>query len=252
MKRLGGAISRWGLVVVLLILWEILGRTLVTDPRTALFLPLPSTIAAAAWAMARDGSLLVDLGRSSARVALGAGAAVVFGVMLGGVVASRPRLGAVLEGPIGWVRPIPPVAWVPLTILWFGVGELQQVVILFFAATFVVSAGTADAVAGVPASLLAAARNLGVPEASLLRRVSVPAALPGVAAAVREGVGTAWFVLVAAEFLSASEGLGVLILEGRDLLEPARTFVGMGALAACGALTDLGLGSLQARLTRWM
>ncbi|MDP2316838.1 MAG: ABC transporter permease [Pseudomonadota bacterium] len=236
---------------MLLALWELGGRTLVTDPRTLLFLPLPSTIAAAAWALARDGSLLVDLGRSGGRVLVGSLAAVLVGVPLGAVVASWPRVGAALDAPLRLVRPIPPIAWVPLTILWFGVGELQQVVILFFAAAFVVMAGTTDAVRGVPPTLLAAARNLGVPERGLLLRVSVPAALPGVAAAVREGVGTAWFVLVAAEFLSASEGLGVLILEGRDLLEPARTFVGMGALAACGAATDLALGALQARLTRW-
>jgi NitT/TauT family transport system permease protein/taurine transport system permease protein len=138
---------------------------------------------------------------------------------------------------------------VPLTLLWFGVGERQQFAVLAFAALLVVVAGTTDAVAGVPPALLAAARNLG--ERRLLLRVAVPAALPGVAAAVREGVGTAWFVLVAAEFVSASEGLGVLILEGRDLLEPARTFVGMGALAACGAATDLALAALQRRWTRW-
>jgi ABC-type nitrate/sulfonate/bicarbonate transport system permease component len=81
--------------------------------------------------------------------------------------------------------------------------------------------------------------------------VRVPAALPGVVAAVREGVGTAWFVLVAAELLSASQGLGVLILEGRDLMEPARSVVGMLALAACGVGTDRALAAVGARWTRW-
>ncbi len=249
MAPLSPAVTRWGLVAALLGLWELGGRTLVTDPRTALFLPLPSTIALAAAALARDGTLLAAIVRSAGRVAAGAGAAVLVGVPVGAVIATWPRLGAALDAPLRLVRPVPPVAWVPLTLLWFGVGERQQLAILAFAALLVVVAGTTDAVAGVPPALLSAARNLG--ERRLLLRVAVPAALPGVAAAVREGVGTAWFVLVAAEFVPASEGLGVLILEGRDLLEPARTFVGMGALAACGAVTDLALAALQRRWTRW-
>lgn len=243
--------SRWALTAALVAAWELAGRALVTDPRTALLVPLPSAVAAAAWALLADGTLAVDVARSAARVLVGALAAVVVGVPLGALITTAPRLGAALDAPVRLLRPIPPVAWVPLTILWFGVGELQQVVILFFAAAFVVIGGTAHAVAGVPPKLLSAARNLGAGDGAVALRVAVPAALPGVAATVREAVGTAWFVLVAAEFLSASEGLGVLILEGRDLLEPARTFVGMALLGACGAATDLLLGAAAARLTRW-
>jgi ABC-type nitrate/sulfonate/bicarbonate transport system permease component len=243
--------NRWILTWVLLVAWEIAGRALVRDPRTALLLPLPSTVAIATGQLLRDGSLIRHAARSAARVALGVGAAVVVGVPLGALVAAAPRLGAAIEAPLRLLRPIPPVAWVPLTILWFGTGELQQCVILFVAALFVVMSGTTSAVRGVPPGLVAAARNLGARQGTLLVAVRIPAALPAVAAAVREGFGTGWFVLVAAEFLSASDGLGVLVLEGRDMLEPARTFVGMAVLALCGSATDAALARLQSRLTRW-
>jgi ABC-type nitrate/sulfonate/bicarbonate transport system permease component len=242
--------SRWLLALGLLLAWELGGRLLVDDPRTALLVPLPSGIAAAAWTLARDGSLFVHVARSAVRVALGAGAAVAVGVPLGALVASTPTLGAAIEAPLRLLRPVPPIAWGPLTLLWFGTGELQQCVVLFAATLFVVVAGTTEAVRGVPAPWLAAARNLGAGEVTVALQVRLPAALPGVAAAVREAFGTGWFVLVAAEFLSATDGLGVLVLEGRDLLEPARTFVGMGALALCGAGTDAMLARVQTRLGR--
>ena len=243
--------TRWALTGALVVLWEVGGRLTIDDARTALLVPLPSAVVATAWALTRDGSLVADIARSLYRVLAGGAAAVLVGVPIGALIATSPRIGAALDAPMRVLRPVPPVAWVPLTLLWFGVTELQQLAILFFAAVFVVIAGTSRAVAGVPARLLTAARNLGAGEATVALRVAVPAGLPGVAAAVREGVGTAWFVLVAAEFLSASEGLGVLILEGRDLLEPARAFVGMAALGACAALTDAALGAAFTRGTRW-
>jgi ABC-type nitrate/sulfonate/bicarbonate transport system permease component len=105
-------------------------------------------------------------------------------------------------------------------------------------------------VAGVPGTLLEAARNLGARDSDVVLRVAVPAALPAVASTVREAAGTAWFVLVAAELLAAAQGLGVLVVEGRDLLEPSRMCVGMLALGAGAALTDTLLAALARRLGR--
>lgn len=243
--------SRWALTFALLAAWELAVRFGVTDPKALLFVPRPSDIIVTAWALARSGELGAAIVGSSTRVVIGSALAVAIGVPLGTLVARAPGLGAVLDAPLRLLRPIPPVAWVPLTMVWFGVTEAQQVAVLTLAALFVVSAGTTHAVAGVPRTLLLAAENLGAPRGTQLFRVALPAALPGVAAAVREGVGVAWFVLVAAELLAASRGLGVLILEGRDQLTPARSFVGMGALAGCGALTDRVLARVQQHLGRW-
>ena len=183
------------------------------------------------------------------RVACGGLVGAALGVAVG-AASGHGRLGAAIRAPLAALRPIPPIAWIPLTLLWFGVSELQQVVILAGAAFHVVAMGTGDAARRVPASLVDAASNLGAGW-RLTAEVRVRAALPGVLTAVREGFAVAWFVLVAAEFVSAAQGVGVLVLEGRDLLLPARTFVGMGALAGAGALTDWALRRASARLTRW-
>ena len=233
---------RVGALLLALVLWELAGHQL--TGRAALMTPLPSGILRALVTLTLDGTLPVALLRSALRVALGSGVAVAVGVPLGALVAAAPRLGPALDAPLRVLRPVPPVAWVPLTLVWFGVTELQQVVVLAFAATLVVASGTARAVAGVPPNLVLAARNLGITGSALGFRLR--AASPGVWLAVREAVGTAWFVLVAAELLAASPGLGVLILEGRDMLDPARSFVGMLALAACGVGSDALLRRLSA------
>lgn len=235
------------LLLALCVVWEVVGRA-VLGGRAAAFVPLPSGVVAAAWELARSGELFVHLAHSAARVAVGGGVGAVAGVLAGAAMAARG--GRVLEAPLALLRPIPPLAWIPLTLLWFGVGELQQLAILAGASFHLVAAGTADAVRRVPPALDDAAANLGAGWA-LRAQVRTRAALPGVLTAVTEGFATAWLVVVAAEFVSATDGLGVLVLEGRDLLLPARTFVGMAALAGAGAVTAAALGRARARLTRW-
>lgn len=228
----------------MLLAWEVAGRVFGVNSGT---LPLPSDVARVAIELAARGELAADVQASAVRVAIGGGLGVAAGVVAGLAIAAG-RFGRILDAPLAILRPIPPIAWIPLTLVWFGVSEAQPIAILAGASFHVVAPATADAVRGVPAGLVHAARNLGAGHAAVAG-VRLRAALPGVAAAVRQGWMVAWFVLVAAEFVSAPRGLGVLMLEGRDLIEPARTFVSMGALAACAALTDAGLGAAQ---RRWM
>ncbi|GDX78761.1 ABC transporter permease [Deltaproteobacteria bacterium] len=236
------------LTVLLVAAWELLGRLLL-DAHDANFVPMPSGVAVELFAVAGSGELWAALWRSALRVAVGGSVGAALGVLAGALGASG-RAGAVLRAPLALLRPIPPIAWIPLTLLWFGVSELQQVVILAGATFHVVALGVGDAARRVPEGLVAAARNLGA-GVGLTTEVRVRAALPGVLTAVREGFAVAWFVLVAAEFVSAAQGVGVLVLEGRDLLLPARTFVGMGALAAAGALTDWAVRGASGWLVRW-
>ncbi len=236
------------IVAIFLVLWELLGRLLL-DARAANFVPLPSGVVIEALALLQSGDLAVAAGHSALRVLVGGGLGVVAGVAAG-VLAAQGGPGRLVAAPLALLRPIPPIAWIPLTLLWFGVSEAQQVAVLAGAVFHVVSLGVEDATRRVPVALLQAAENLG---ASPVRRlgIRVHAALPGVLGAAREGLVMGWFVLVAAEFVSAAQGLGVLVLEGRDMLLPARTFVGMLALGGAGALTDVGLRRAQARLLRW-
>lgn len=237
------------LILLLLGAWELAGRIFL-DAHAAMFVPVPSGVAAELLALLGSGELWAALWRSTLRVAVGGSCGAAAGVVVGVVAAAGPA-GAVLRAPLALLRPIPPIAWIPLTLLWFGVSETQQGVILAGATFHVVALGAGEAARRVPEGLVAAARNLGA-GAGLTAEVRMRAALPGVLTAVREGFAVAWFVLVAAEFVSAAQGVGVLVLEGRDLLLPARTFVGMGALAVAGALTDGALRRASGRLLRWV
>lgn len=234
------------LTLTLLLLWEACGRLLFSAPLSR-FLPIPSDVVAMGITLLRNGELIDNVLHSAGRVAVGGGIGVLAGATAG-VVLAAGRLGRVLEAPLALLRPVPPIAWIPLTILWFGVSEAQQVAILAGATFHVVAPGCADAARRVPSGLLNAASNLGASRLAVAG-VRARAALPGVLTASREGVAVAWLVVVAAEFVSAPSGLGVLVLEGRDLLQPARTFLGMALLASCGALTDAGLRWVQAGLS---
>ena len=234
------------LTLALLLLWEIAGRLLFSAHLTQ-FLPIPSDVVAMGITLLRNGELVDNVLSSAGRVAIGGGIGVLSGAAAG-VVLAAGRLGRVLDAPLALLRPVPPIAWIPLTILWFGVSEAQQLAMLAGATFHVVAPGCADAARRVPASLLQAAANLGASPLAVAG-VRARAALPGVLTAAREGVAVAWLVVVAAEFVSAPSGLGVLVLEGRDLLQPARTFLGMALLASCGALSDAGLRWVQASLS---
>ncbi len=233
------------LLLLLLALWEVAGRVWPPGP----LVPLPSAIVLDAASLLASGELFVHVLRSAVRVALGGGVGAGVGVLVGVALAAGGP-GRLFDVPVALARPIPSLAWIPLTLLWFGVGEGQQIAILALATFGVVVAGTRDAIGAVPTAWLQAAENLGASRGARLG-VRAQAALPGVLASVAEGFAAAWFVLVAAEFVSATEGLGVLVLAGRDLILPARTFVGAAGLAASAGLTAWALRALRGRLTRW-
>lgn len=233
------------LLLLLLLMWEGVGRLRGVGP----LVPLPSAVFLDAASLVATGELFEHALRSTLRVAIGGGVGALLGVFVG-VSLGVGGAGRLWTVPVALARPIPSLAWIPLTLLWFGVGEAQQIAVLTLAAFGVVVPSTRDAVAAVPPTWVQAAANLGARRVTQLKVVA-HAALPGVLAAVAEGVAAAWFVLVGAEFVSATEGLGVLVLAGRDLILPARTFVGAAALAGCAGLSAWLLRLLRQRLTRW-
>ena len=236
------------LLALLVTLWEVLGR-LFLSAHARNFVALPSDVVHEAWQLTIDGELAAATAHTALRVALGAGLGGVGGVIFGALV-GFPGAGAALAAPLALARSIPPIAWIPLTLLWFGVGEAQVVVVLAGATFHVVTPAAADALGRVPVTLLQAAENLGATPARLVA-LRIRAATPAVLGALVDGVAMAWFVVVAAEFVSAAEGLGVVVLQGRDLLLPGRTFVGMAALGICGLASDRALRAARGRLVRW-
>jgi ABC-type nitrate/sulfonate/bicarbonate transport system permease component len=155
------------------------------------------------------------------------------------------------EPVIEFVRPIPPLAFLPMFLVWFGLGEASKIAFIGYTTFFPMFVAIAASVLRVDVVLLRAAASLGASRADLVRRVVLPAALPGIVVALRVGVGLALFVIVGAEFMGADAGLGHLIMEGRTFFNPAQIVVGALVLGLLGSLINTLLLATERRLIRW-
>ena len=196
-------------LLAVLVAWAVVAygnRALeITNP---VLVPTPGDVAATTVAALRDGSLIRNLLTSLVRVAQGFAIAGGAAVTLGVLAALCAPLRAMLEPVIEFVRPIPPLAFLPMFLLWFGLGEGSKVAFIAYTTFFPMFIGVAAAVLRVDVMLLRAAASLGATRGDLLRRVVLPGALPGIIVALRLGFGLALFVIVGAEFIGADAGLG--------------------------------------------
>ena len=156
-----------------------------------------------------------------------------------------------IEPVIEFVRPIPPLAFLPMFLVWFGLGEASKIAFIGYTTFFPMFVAIAASVLRVDVVLLRAAASLGASRADLVRRVVLPAALPGIVVALRVGFGLALFVIVGAEFMGADAGLGHLIMEGRTFFNPAQIVVGALVLGLLGSLINTLLLATERRLIRW-
>src|ERR1700679_794584 len=160
--------------------------------------------------------LWADIGDSLRRVAIGYGAAVVVGIPLGLTLGWYPALNQVVNPVIQILRPISPIAWIPLAIVFFGIGDRAAVFLIFLSAFFPILVACASGVSNVPAIYRRAGRNFGLTQAQILSRVVFPAALPQILIGLRLALGVAWLVVVAAEMIAVDSGLGYLVIDSRN------------------------------------
>jgi ABC-type nitrate/sulfonate/bicarbonate transport system permease component len=156
-----------------------------------------------------------------------------------------------LDPLVEMLRPIPPLAWIPLSILWFGVGDTQNQFIILLGIFFPILLNTITGVKSVEPNLVRAARCMGASEAAVLRRVVLLAALPQIVTGIRIGLGVGWMALVAAELVGANSGLGFLINDARTLLRTDIVIVGMITIGVVGLALDLMIRALSGRLLPW-
>ncbi|MCE9657939.1 MAG: ABC transporter permease [Burkholderiales bacterium] len=198
------------LATVVAVWWAV-----VTATHSAIF-PTPWQVLTGAWELAQDGSLWEHIGASLLRVGVGFGLAALLGVPLGlwmGWVGGAYRT----FNPIfQMLRPISPIAWIPLAILWFGVGDLSPIFLIFISSVFPMIVQTTSGVHTIERRYLRAAANFGVSRTVLFRRVVIPAVLPEIIVGMRIGIGVAWLVVVAAEMIALRSGLGYLIMDSRN------------------------------------
>jgi ABC-type nitrate/sulfonate/bicarbonate transport system permease component len=212
----------------------------------------PSEVFLIAIVQATDGSLFRHAGVSFARVlggfALGATLGVVLGLAMGRIEVIRRAVNPIVEV----MRPIPPLAWIPLAIIWFGIGEASKIFLIAVTVFFPVVVNTYKGVAHIDPVLIRAARSLDARLGSVLVGVALPAAMPDIATGLRISWSLSWAVLVAAEMLAAKSGLGFLVTEAMNLGRFDRVIFGIMVIGLVSVATDLALRAVIDRhLLHW-
>ncbi len=222
----------------------------VVELTNPVLLPTPADVVAVAVELGRDGTLLRHLLISLLRVAEGFGIAAATALVLGVLVGLCAALRLMLEPVIEFVRPIPPLAFLPMFLVWFGLGETSKVAFIAYTTFFPMFVGIAASMLRVDVMLLRAAASLGASRAHLVRYVVLPAAFPGIVVALRLGFGLALFVIVGAEFMGADAGLGHMIMEGRVFFNPPQIVMGALILGLLGSLVNALLVAAERRMLR--
>jgi ABC-type nitrate/sulfonate/bicarbonate transport system permease component len=228
-------------------LWYLAAKTM-ANPQV---LPGPQATAAAAWRLMQDGTLFADVAASLTRVVEGWLIALALAIPLGGTMGRSESTRRIFGTLIELVRPIPPIAMVPIAILWFGIGWASQLFIVCYGAFFPMVIGVYDAFRNVDKLYEQAAQSLGCHGVTLFRRVVVMAALPSVISSMRIGLGLAFVSLVAAELIAASTGLGALIANARVTFQTDHMLVGMIAIGVVGFLLSWIMWKLEKHFLRW-
>ena len=239
-------------IAALIALWWLL----VVVSHSAIF-PTPWQVGAATVELIRDGTLWGHIGASLMRVgagfALATGIAVPLGLWMGWVSGAYATLNPIFQ----ILRPISPIAWIPIAILWFGVGDLSPIFLIFISSVFPMIVQTTAGVHTIERRYLRAAQNFGVSRYTLFRRVIIPAVLPQIIVGMRVGLGVAWLVVVAAEMIALRSGLGYLIIDSRnagnryDLVIAGMAIIGLIGLSLDGVMRLLeGLKSVRWRYAR--
>ncbi|MGH9784494.1 MAG: ABC transporter permease [Terriglobia bacterium] len=203
--------------------------------------------------LGRKGLLTKYIVASLFRVTWGYLLAITAAIPLGLILGWRRRAEMTLNPVIQILRPISPLAWIPLAILWFGVGDVSAIFLIFLAAFLPLTVSTMNAVRNIPAICIQAGRNFGLSQRQLAWRVLFPAILPQLIVGLRLALGIAWLVVVAAEMIAVNSGLGFLIIDSRNAGNRYDLVVaGMVLIGFIGLLLDTGMRSLERILSlRW-
>lgn len=211
----------------------------------AVLLPSPLAVFETYGELISDGSLAADVSASVARVVTGFLMAAAVAVPLALVLAYSRLLRGLVMPLVALIRPIPPIAWIPLAILWMGLGDPPSHFITSIAAFFPIFLNAFVGGTSLQQEHINAARSLGAGPGSLLVKVMLPSALPMIVAGLRIGLGQAWMAVVTAELITAQSGLGYMIQLSRLNLETSRVLVGMTVIGLLGALMIGALGVIE-------
>lgn len=252
LSRVVRQLSRLWLLVALIIIWQLVstfGQRV--NPQLDVMLPPPSAVFSAAMDLASRGVLITHITDSLRRVLVAVGAAAAIGIPLGLAMGWFAGFRAAVEPVIEFIRPIPPLAWIPLSILWFGIGDMQIQYIIFLAAFFPVVLNSMAGARDIDRYLVRAGLCLGARPSDLFLTVILPGALPNIFTGLRVALGIGWMALVAGELVAAPSGLGYLINNARTLFRSDYILLGMVLIGALGLVLDFLMRQLIRIVMPW-
>ncbi|NWM02822.1 taurine ABC transporter permease TauC [Klebsiella quasipneumoniae] len=240
------------LAVLLAVWWAVAALQLISP----LFLPLPGQVLQKLITIAgpqgfMDATLWQHLAASLTRIVIALLAAVLIGVPVGIAMGLNSTVRGILDPLIELYRPVPPLAYLPLMVIWFGIGETSKILLIYLAIFAPVAMSALAGVKSAQQVRIRAARSLGASRAQVLWLVILPGALPEILTGLRIGLGVGWSTLVAAELIAATRGLGFMVQSAGEFLATDVVLAGIAVIAIIAFLLELGLRALQRRLTPW-
>ncbi|WP_192251901.1 ABC transporter permease subunit [Mesorhizobium caraganae] len=239
-------------ILVVLAAWAMSARLQLVSP---VFLPSPAAVWTKFIVVARDGfvdaTLLQHIVASLGRVFAALIAAIVIGVPVGLAIGISTIGRGIFDPLLEFLRPIPPLAYLPLVIIWFGIGEPSKILVIAIAMLAPVALSTASGVRGVSKERINAARSLGATQRQVVRHVILPSALPSILTGLRIALGAGWSTLVAAELVAATRGLGFMIQSAAQFLVTDVVVMGILVIATIAFVLEFIIRRIERQLVPW-
>jgi sulfonate transport system permease protein len=236
------------LPIIILIIWKAADIAGFIKPYT---MPAPEKVLKTAGDILKNGTLIGHILASFFRVIEGFGIALILALILGIGIGLSKKLEIFTDITVQILKPIPPIAWIPLAILWFGIGEVSKIFIIILGAFFPILLNVVDGIKNIDDKYLELGKVYEVPKIKFIRGVILPGALPSIMTGVRVGLGNAWVCVVAAEMIAATKGVGYMLTDGRNMSRPDLVILGMLIIGIVGKVMDDVLKSISTKITKW-
>ena len=251
-KRVPEIVYSVGAVVLLLVVWFALSHASFIK---AGYLPTPEELWATFVDLVKNGyqgkPLWEHIGVSLMRTLSGFVLGVLFGVPVGLLAGYSRRAGAMISPIMAFIRPIPPIAFIPMAVLYFGLGETGKIVLIFFVSFNYVQANAQAGAANFPIAYRRASESIGLTKAQTFYRVVLPGALPQIFTGLKVALALSWAVVVAAELVGAQSGLGFMISDAALLFRIPVVFIGIALIGAIGLILNLTLNFIEHKIVHW-
>lgn len=237
-----------GLLVLVIVVWQIASDKGLLNPLT---LPSPARIFSTFISLIKKGTLQENLLISSKRVLSGYAIAAVLAIVLGILMGLSTHFKRMTDLIIQILKPIPPISWIPLVILWFGIGEEGKVFLIFIGSFFTILVNVVDGIRRIDVKLVELSNAMVISKFSYVFKVVIPYAAPNIFTGLRVGLGQSWMCVVAAELVASSTGLGYMIMYARQFGQTDVVIVGMLMIGIIGKIMDSILMRIEKAVIRW-